>query len=70
MSCIDNAPATPDYKLLQLRQYLSGEALRCIESLNHSAAAYEAAKERLERKYGVNEGKLHCSLKSYITSNL
>ena len=51
-ACIDNAPATGEYKLLQLRQYLTGEALRCIENLGHSAIAYEAAKERLERKYG------------------
>ena len=52
LACIDNAPATPEYKLLQLRQYVSGEALQTIESLGHSATAYEAAKERLERKYG------------------
>ena len=31
---------------------MSGEALKVIESLGHSAAAYEAAKDRLERKYG------------------
>ena len=37
---------------MQLRQCLSGEALNVIESLEHSAAAYEAAKERLERRYG------------------
>ena len=35
-----------------MRQYVSGEALQTIESLGHSATAYEAAKERLERKYG------------------
>ena len=51
-ACIDQAPATPVYKLLQLRQYLSGDALKCIESLGHSAAAYEAAKQRLDRKFG------------------
>jgi hypothetical protein len=51
-SCIDSAPATPEYKLLQLRQYLSGEALRVIENLGHSKPAYEAAKQRLDRKYG------------------
>jgi len=51
-ACIDKAPATPEYKLLQLRQYLSGDALKVIESLGHSASAYEAAKSRLERKYG------------------
>ena len=52
MACIDKAPATAEYKLLQLRQCLSGEALKVIESLGHSAAAYEAGKDRLERKFG------------------
>ena len=52
LACIDKAPATPEYKLFQLRQYVSGEALQTIESLGHSATAYEAAKEQLERKYG------------------
>lgn len=52
LACIDSAPATEEYKLLQLRQYLTGEALKTIENLGHSAFAYEAAKERLERKYG------------------
>ena len=52
LACIDNALATPEYKLLQLRQYVSGEALQTIESLGHSATAYAAAKERLGRKYG------------------
>ena len=27
-ACIDQAPATPEYKLLQLRQHLTGEALK------------------------------------------
>ena len=52
LACIDSAPATGEYKLLQLRQYLSGEALKVIDSLGHSATAYEAAKDRLERKFG------------------
>jgi len=52
VACIDQAPATPEYKLLQLRQHLSGEALHTIESLGHSATAYTTAKERLDRKYG------------------
>lgn len=52
LACIDSAPATGEYKMLQLRQYLSGEARKTIENLGHSAIAYEAAKERLERKYG------------------
>ena len=52
IACVDTAPSTCEYKLLQLRQCLSGEALDVIESLGHFAAAYEAAEERLERKYG------------------
>lgn len=52
LACIDSAPATAEYKLLQLRQYLSGDALKVIENLGHSATAYEAAKDRLERKFG------------------
>ena len=35
--------ATPEYKLLQLRQHLSGEPLKMVEPLGHSASAYEAA---------------------------
>ena len=52
MTCVDQVPATPEYKLLQLRSYLKGDALKVVESLGHSAVAYEAAKERLERNYG------------------
>ena len=52
MACVDTAPCTGEYKLLQLRQCLSGEALKVIESLGYSTAAYEAANERLERRYG------------------
>ena len=52
MACVDSAPITQEYKMLQLRQYASGEALIAIENLGFSPAAYEAAKDRLERKYG------------------
>ena len=46
MACIDKAPATAEDKLLQLRLYPSGEVLKAIENLRHSAAAYQIAKER------------------------
>ena len=49
---VGNAPATAEYKLLQLRQCLAGEALKAIENLGHSTTAYHTAKERLERKFG------------------
>ena len=40
------------YKLLQLRQYLDGDAQIAKENLGHSSVAYRAAKEHLECKYG------------------
>ena len=52
MTCIDKAPATAEYKFLQLRQCLTGEALKAIENLGYSAAAYETTKDQLERKFG------------------
>ena len=52
---MDQAPATPEYKLLHLRQYLSGEVLKAIENLGHSGFAYESAKER---KYGGQRRKV------------
>lgn len=51
-ACVDKTASSDEYKFLQLRQYLSGEALKCVEGLGHTAAAYNAAKERLERKFG------------------
>ena len=44
LAWFDSALATAEYKLLQLRQYLSGEALKVAESLELSASAYKAAK--------------------------
>lgn len=60
MACVDEAPTSAEYKLLQLRQYLSREALRIMESLGHSATACQTAKERLERRSVVKgKKKLH-----------
>ena len=52
MTCVDAAPATPEYKLLQLRNSLKGDAYKAIAGLGHSAVAYEAALEKLEQKFG------------------
>ena len=60
--CVHEAPATPEYKLLQLRQHLSREALKVVEPLGHSAAAYEAALTRLERKFGGERRKIALQL--------
>ena len=52
VSCVDKTTSSAEYKLLRLRNCLEGEALKVIESLGHSEAAYEVTKERLDRKYG------------------
>ncbi|XP_067649100.1 uncharacterized protein [Haliotis asinina] len=52
IACVDKANATNEYKLLQLKQYLAGEASEVISRLGHTAAADDVALERLERKYG------------------
>ena len=52
MACVHQAPTTPEYKLLQLRQHLSWEALKIVQPLGLSAAAYEAAIALVERKFG------------------
>ena len=54
---------TAECKLLQLRQYVSGEALKVIDSLGHSVAAYQAAKDRLDRKYGGKRRQIALYLK-------
>ena len=62
MACVDKAPATAEYKLLQLKKYLSGEVLAAVESLGHLAEAYEAAKSRLERKFGGQHRQIYLHL--------
>ena len=62
MACIDSSPATPENKLLRLRQYLEGDALKCIENLGHSEATYDATKQRLERKYGEKKRQVQMTL--------
>ena len=52
MACVDSAHVSPTMKLLQLRQYLSVEALKFIERLGYAADSYMTAMQRLERKFG------------------
>lgn len=58
MLCVDATPATAEYKLLRLRQYLKGPALKAIENLGHSEEAYTAVLERLKRNYGGERRKI------------
>lgn len=41
---------------------MAGDALRAIENLRHSAYAYEAAKCRLDRKFGGLRRKMTLQL--------
>ena len=50
--CVEQQDLSPELKLLQLRQCLTGSALKAIESYGYSAAAYTAAIRRLEQKFG------------------
>ena len=52
LACTDQAPASSEYKLLELREYLRADALQAIEGRGKSAAAYDAAKAHLDHKYG------------------
>ncbi|PFX14866.1 hypothetical protein AWC38_SpisGene20943 [Stylophora pistillata] len=52
LACVDEAPAIAEYKLLHLKKCLSVEALAAVESLGHSAEAYEATGSRLESMFG------------------
>ena len=61
IACIDSAPAIGNTSCCSYG-YLSWEALQVIKNLGHSATEYEAAKKRLERKYG---GK-RCQIAVYL----
>ena len=43
-------------------EYLSGEALKAIDCLGYSAAAYDAAKDKLERKFDGGRRKVALNL--------
>ena len=61
-ACVDKAPVSTVYKLLQLKKYLSGEPLKLVQRLGHSENAYEVAKSKLERKYGGKRRQTACYL--------
>ena len=54
-ACVGFAKGRKEEKILHLRQYLKGEPLRIIDDLGYSAVAYDAALEKLERRYGGEE---------------
>ena len=62
--CVHEAPAISEYRLLQLREHLPGEALKVVESIGHSATTYEAAMARLERKLDGERRKIALQLEA------
>ena len=52
MECVDASGATEQYKLLQLKNVLAKGPLDFVSSLGHSKGAYQAALNRLDRKFG------------------
>lgn len=51
-SWVDRAPLTLQFNMLRLESCLRGEAPDTIRGLGYSKEAYQAARTRLERKYG------------------
>jgi hypothetical protein len=52
MECVDASGATKQYKLLQLKNVLAKGPLDFVSSLGHGKGAYQAALNRLDRKFG------------------
>ena len=53
IACVDTSPAPVHYKMLLLKQYRDGDALKVLAKLGSSAAEYEAAKQHLQQMFGV-----------------
>lgn len=51
---MDETNLSPQFKMLRLESCLEGEAAETVKGLGYSEHAYEAAKARLNRKYGGN----------------
>ena len=52
IACVGSSPATPEYKFLQMKQFLSGEALQAVANFGYTQGGYEAAKARLDKQFG------------------
>ena len=50
------------FKMLRLESCLEGEAAETVKGLGYSDHGYEAAKARLNRKYGVNRRQVQAHI--------
>ena len=70
LACIDSAPATGEYKLLQLRQYLSGEALKVIRQSVTFCCSIRSFKRLFKEKVRwPMQAKLRRTLRSWNSSD-
>ena len=61
-TCIDKTSLAPEFKMLRLESCLRGEAAEAIKGLGYTQAAYDAAKARLQRKYGGDWRKVQAQI--------
>ena len=61
-TCIDKTLLAPEYKMLRLERCLRGEAAETIKGLGYTQAAYDAAKAKLQRKYGGDRRKVQAQI--------
>ena len=61
-SCVDETNLSAQFKMLQLESCLNEEAAETIKGLGYSDHAYEAAKARLNGKYGGNRRQVQAHI--------
>ena len=61
-TCIDKTSLASEFKMLRLESCLRGEAAEAIKGLGYTQAAYDAAKARLQRKYGGDRRKVQAQI--------
>ena len=61
-SCVDETNLSAQFKMLRLESCLVGEAAETVKGLGYSDHAYEAAKARLNRKYGGNRRQVQAHI--------
>jgi hypothetical protein len=64
---VDGSDAPVEYKMLMLKDALKGDAQRLVHNFNFTKEHYEAAKNKLTRKYGGQRRKMK-SLKAELLS--
>ena len=61
-SCVDETSLSAQFKMLRLESCLEGEAAETVKGLGYYDHAYEAAKARLNRKYGGNRRQVQAHI--------